>query len=112
LTAADYRGLFDAYLDSEDADPNFVHLIANARAVKQIGLDAKLKLKARRTHKAFIKDFFAKNAGMKSGVEVSLSDTQVEDVVFTLDGMDAKFSYRSARMGDNLDYPTILNNFI
>jgi hypothetical protein len=26
--------------------------------------------------------------------------------------MDAKFSYRSARMGDNLDYPTILNNFI
>jgi hypothetical protein len=112
LTPADCRDLLDAYLDSEDAKPNYMQLIANARPIKQIGLDAKLKLKARRTHEAFIKNFFAQNAGMKSGVEVSLSDTQVVDMVFTLDDMDAKFSYSSAWLGDNLDYPTILNNFI
>ena len=112
LTPGDCRDLLDAYLESEDANPNYMQLIANARPIKQIGLDAKLKLKARRTHQAFIKDFFAKNAGMKSGVEVSLSDTQVEDMVFTLNGMDAKYSYSSAWLGDNLDYATILNNFI
>jgi hypothetical protein len=112
LTAAECRGLLDAYLDTENANPNFMQLVANARPVKQIGLDAKLKLKARRIHEAFIKDFFAKNAGMKSGVGVSLSDTQVEDMVSTLDGMNSKFSYSSVWLGDNLDFPTILNNFI
>ena len=44
LTPADCRGLLYAYLDSEDANPNYMQLIANARPVKQIGLDAKLKL--------------------------------------------------------------------
>jgi hypothetical protein len=112
LTVADCRVLLDAYIEDENANPNFVRLIADARVDRTIGIDAKLRLKARRAYDEFIKDFFATNEGMKSGVEVSLSDTQVEDVVTSLDGMVAKFSYSRAWFADNLDYPTILNNFI
>lgn len=112
LTPADCRALLDAYIDDENANPNYVQLIAAARVNRDLGIDAKLKLKARRAYDKFTANFFATNQGMKTGVEISISDTQVEDVVSSLEGMFAKFSYSRAWLADNLDYPTILNNFI
>jgi hypothetical protein len=112
LTPADCRALLDAYVDDENANPNYVQLIATARVNRALGIDAKLKLKARRAYDKFTTNFFATNQGMKTGVEISISDTQVEDVVSSLEGMVAKFSYSRAWLADNLDYPTILNNFI
>jgi hypothetical protein len=112
LTLADRRALLDAYVDDENANPNYVQLIATARVNGPLGIDAKLKLKARRAYDKFTTSFFATNQGMKTGVEVSICDTQVEDVVASLDGMVAKFSYSRAWLAGNLDYPTILNNFI
>jgi hypothetical protein len=112
LTPADCRALLDAYVDDENANPNHVQLIATARVNRDLGIDAKLKLKARRAYDKFTTNFFATNQGMKTGVEVSISDTQVEDVVSSLESMIAKFSYSRAWLTGNLDYPTILNNFI
>ena len=112
LTPADCRALLDAYVDDENANPNYVQLIATARVNPDLGIDAKLKLKARRAYDKFTTNFFATNQGMKTGVEISISDTQVEDVVSSLEGMVAKFSYSRAWLAGNLDYPTILNNFI
>jgi hypothetical protein len=112
LTPADRRALLDAYIDDENANPNYVQLIATARVNRALGLDAKLKLKARRAHDKFTTNFFATNQGMKTGVEISISDTQVEDVVSWFEGMVAKFSYSRGWLEDNLDYPAILNNFI
>jgi hypothetical protein len=112
LTPADCRALLDAYVDDENANPNHVQLIATARFNRDLGIDAKLKLKARRAYDKFTTNFFATNQGMKTGVEISISDTQVEDVVSSLEGMVAKFSYSRAWLTGNLDYPIILNNFI
>lgn len=112
FTSADARMLLDSYLDSDDANPNFVALVATARANKDLGIDAKLKLKAKRKHDAWTEDFFKKNTGIKSGCEVTISDTQVGPVEASLDGMIAKFSYSRRWLEDNLDYATILNNFL
>lgn len=112
LTRADCRALLDAYVDDENANPNYVQLIATARVNRDLGIDAKLKLKARRAYDKFMTNLFATNQGWKTGVEISISDTQVEDVVASLEGMVAKFSYSRAWLAGNLDYPTILNNFI
>jgi hypothetical protein len=87
LTPADRRALLDAYVDDENANPNYVRLIATARVNGALGIDAKLKLKARRSYDKFTTSFFATNQGMKTGVEISISDTQVEDVVASLEGM-------------------------
>jgi hypothetical protein len=112
LAPADCRALLDAYVDDENANPNYVQLIATARINRDLGIDAKLKLKARRAYDKFTTNFFATNQGIKTGVEISISDTQAEDAVASLEGMVAKFSYSRAWLADNLDYPTILNNFI
>jgi hypothetical protein len=112
LTTSDARRLIESYLDSDDANPNFMELIATGRMVKEVGIDAKLKLKAKRKHNAWMADFFKNNAGIRSGCEVSISDTQTEPVVTSLDGLVAKFSYSRRWLEENLDFPTVLNNFI
>jgi hypothetical protein len=112
FTSADARTLLDQYLDDDDANPNFVELIATAPTTKVTGIDAKLKLKAKRKHDAWTKDFFKNNTGIESGCEVSISDTQAEPVEASLDGLVAKYSYSRRWLEDNLDYPTILNNFL
>jgi hypothetical protein len=112
FTSADARTLLDQYLGSDDANPNFVELIATAPTTKVTGIDAKLKLKAKRKHDAWTEDFFKNNTGIESGCEVSISDTQAEPVEASLDGLVAKYSYSRRWLQDNLDYPTILNNFL
>ncbi|PXY23461.1 hypothetical protein BAY59_27715 [Prauserella coralliicola] len=112
LTSADCRALLDTYVGDENANPNYLQLIATSRVGGALGIDAKLKLKARRAYDRFTTNFFATNQGMNTGVEISISDTQVEDVVCSIEGLVVKFSYSRAWLADNLDYPTILNNFI
>lgn len=112
FTSTDARTLLDNYLDSDDANPNFVELIATGRMVKEARIDAKLKLKAKRKHDAWTEDFFKNNTGVKSGCEVSISDTQTEPVMASLDGLVVKLSYGRRWLEDNLDFPTILNNFL
>jgi hypothetical protein len=112
FTSTDARTLLDNYLNSDEANPNFVKLIAAARATKETGIDAKLKLKAKRKYDAWAEDFFKDNGGIKSGCEVSISDNQTEPVIMSFVGLVGKFSYGRRWLEDNLDFPTILNNFL
>ena len=112
FTDTDARALLDSYLDSGDANPNFVRLIATAQLLPIAGIDAKLKLKAKRKHDAWTEEFFKNNAGMKSGSVVSISDTQTEPITVSRDELVARFSYSRRWLEDGLDYPTILNNFL
>lgn len=112
FTNGDARTLLDNYLDSDGANPNFVQLIATAGKAPNTGIDAKLKLKARRWHAAWTEDFFKHNTGTESGCEVSISDTQAEPFMGSHQGLVAKLSYGRRWLEDNLDFPTILNNFL
>jgi hypothetical protein len=112
FTDGDARKLLDDYLDSSDANPNFVELIASARVTKDGVVTAKVKLKARRKHEQWTEDFFKNNSGIRTGCEVSISDEQTELVEASTDGLVGKFSYSRRWLEDNLDYPTILNNFL
>lgn len=112
FTSIDARALLDGYLDSDEANPNFVRLIATAKSTPENGINAKLKLKAKRKHDAWTEDFFKNNTGIESGSVLSISDTQTEPVTVSRDGLVAKFSYSRRWLEDNLGFPTILNNFI
>ena len=112
FTDTDARALLDSYLDSGDANPNFVRLIATAQLLPIAGIDAKLKLKAKRKHDAWSEEFFKNNAGMKSGSVVSISDTQTEPVTVSRDEPRCKVLLQPSLARDSLDYPTVLNNFL
>jgi len=112
FTSVDARALLDSYLDSDDANPNFVRLIATGKLIAEAGIDAKLKLKAKRKYDTWTEEFFEKNTGITSGSVLSISDTQTEPVAVSRDGLVAKYSYGRSWLEDSLDFPTILNNFV
>lgn len=111
FTPADARELIDGYVDSPDANLNYVGLIESAPVSHVTGVDAKLKLKAKRRKEQMTEEFFKHNTGMRTGCELSISDTQDEPVSVELDGMLSKFTFSRRWLDDTTDYPSILNNF-
>lgn len=114
ITPADSRDLLERYVDSPEANPNYLRLIEFAPVNPQTGIDAKLKLRAKRRNAEMTAKLFEDNPGYKTGTEVSLSDTQDEPVIFELvksDGIIARFTYSKRWLDEISDNPSILNNF-
>lgn len=114
LTPAGARELLEQYIDRDDANPNYIGLIATAKHAPQAGVDAKLKLRAKRRSEEITAAFFAENRGLKTGCDVSISDTQDEPVtseVDTTDGWMARYTYSRRWLEETCDNPSILNNF-
>lgn len=116
FTPSDARDLLERYVDSSEANPNYIGLIetASAQVTAETGIDAKLKLRAKRRNAEMTQKFFEKNKGFRTGTEVRLSDTQDEPSKYEMDhsdGMVARFTYSSRWLEETLDNPSILNNF-
>jgi hypothetical protein len=114
FTPVDARELLESYVDSPDANPNYVGLIETAQVSPSTGIDAKLKLRAKRRKAEMTKKFFEENTGIKTGCEVGISETQDEPVKFAMDdseGMVARLTYSSSWLEQTCDNPSILNNF-
>ncbi|SCX93986.1 hypothetical protein SAMN05216488_0060 [Microbacterium sp. LKL04] len=114
LTPAAARAVIERYIDGVDANPNYVGLIATAKNTPQVGVDAKLRLRARRRSKQMTEAFFAENSGLKTGCDVGISETQnapVTSEVDTSDGWIARYRYSRRWLEESCDYPSILNNF-
>lgn len=113
LKSSDKRALLDAYIDSEEAHPNLLELISVARVNAAAGIDEKMKLKAKRKHERWTKEFFeSSGGGMVIGCDVTVTKGQDEPVEASRDGLVTKYSYSREWFDENLDYPTILNNFL
>lgn len=112
FTPSDARSLIASYIDDPSANPNFLKLITDARVDRNSGIDAMLKLKARRAYDAYWREHFETHDGIKSGCEVRVVDTQTEAVSITADGLVLRYSYDREWLASSLDFPTILNNFI
>lgn len=115
LSTDQSRELIQSYIDSTAANPNFVELVANAKENKQIGLDAKLKLRAKRRHKELLEEIFKNNAGTKMGYGVGFSDRQEEPVSVSReegDGFSVQRTYSTRWLEQTLDAPSIFNNFM
>lgn len=113
FTAADARELLGAYVASEDANPNYVRLIATAEENPQAGIDAKLKLHATRRGDEMTAEFFAESDGIRTGCEVGISGTQDALVVSEMDTSDlvSRYTYSRRWLEESSDNCGILNNF-
>lgn len=111
LTPADARELLQGYVDSADANPNYIGLIETAPVSSETGVDAKLKLRAKRRKDRMTEELFRDNPGLKTGCEVGISDTQDDPVIVEMDGAVATVTYSRNWLDQTLDNPSILNNF-
>lgn len=114
LSPEDSRALLEQYIDREDANPNYIGLIASAKETPAAGIDARLKLRAKRRREELESKFFENDQGLKLGYEISIAD-QLEPVVQEIDDSDGwacRYSYSRAWLDDTRDNASILNNFI
>lgn len=115
LTAIDARELLATYIDYADANPNYIKLIAAARDDRRVGIDARLRLRAKRRNDQTTAAFFADNSGFRMGCKVGSSESQDQLVVIeepTSDEPDSRYTYSSQWLDDTCDNANILNNFM
>jgi L-fucose mutarotase/ribose pyranase (RbsD/FucU family) len=74
LTVEEKESILSNYLDSTDANYNYIGLIQNARNRNDFKISDKTRLKAKRLHKSETEKFFAGNNGMRYGVSVSFPE--------------------------------------
>lgn len=113
FTTDDTRTLLESYINSTDANPNYLQLIASARITPSAGIDDKIKLLAKRKHAEWNDNFFKDNKGsIVFGTEVAISNTQEEAVEISQDGQNTKFTYSKKWLEEHSDNLSALSNFI
>ena len=113
FTSEDARGLIEQYINNKDANPNYLDLLSNARVNTLAGIDAKIKLQAKRKHEEWTTDFFKENqGGVLFSCEVEISNTQEEAIEISTDGPKTRFVYSKKWLLENSDELSSLMNFI
>lgn len=107
----DARDLMSRYVQAPDANPNYLRLIQTAQISPATGVDARLKLEAKRRNALETEAIFKDNPGIKAGAEVGISEEQDEPSVSSLDGMVTIHSYGRSWMEQTTGFASVLNNF-
>ena len=100
------------FVDREDGNINSLRLLEQAQSTKEFPISDRLRLKARRKCGSLQERLFADSAGMSYGAQVcfkSIPDGSVEESYE--DGIVSS-AYSREWVKENLDFPTLLNNFI
>lgn len=113
LTKEDVGDLLERYINSADANPNYLQLIARSRPIPGAGIDDKIKLLAKQRYAEWNDNFFKENKGsLLFATEITLSDTQKEAVDISRDGQTTRFTYSKKWLKENSDNLSVLSNFI
>ena len=100
------------YIESEEANSNYLQLLEQVQSTKEFPISDRLKLKARKKSEDVREKFFEKSHKFSYGVEISFKsipdgstkEFYKDNIIF--------YIYSQEWIEDNLDYPTLLNNFI
>jgi hypothetical protein len=111
LTKEEVHDILERYLNSTNANPNYMQLIAQARPIPSRGIDDKIKLLAKQKHKTWNDNFFKENKSVLIfDTQVAISDSQKEPVDISQDG--SKFTYSRKWLKEHSDNLSVLSNFI
>lgn len=110
LLPSEYEEILKKYVESENPNPNYLHLIMIYNSTKECPVSDKIKLSAKKAYHKYWENNQRSGAGINYGVEISFGDIP-EGVRHSTEGLISKYTYDIKWLEENLDYPTILNNF-
>ena len=113
LTREDKYNTVKAYINGDIVNANILDLIMNGKSKnpKEFEVDVKLKYLAKKRYERYWDENTMPVIKHETGINVSFSPENSDyEVVFSAGVITAK--YNSNWIKDNLDYPTLLNNFI
>lgn len=101
------------YINSDKANINYIRLIANIQSNKDRLIVSSKTIKLAR-YKAMLieEEIFKENQGLKNHIRLSFSDSLESVMDVQINGMNIRADYSTKWIEENLDYPTLLNNFI
>lgn len=115
LSAEQKVQILEKYISSEDCNMNYLQSLLNGRITnnKEFPVTPRLKQRAQKRLDAFWKNHFETHQGIKTGVSVEFTpDCPEEAWCLSRKGTDLCAQYNTNWFLENLDYPTLLNNFI
>ncbi|SDX81021.1 hypothetical protein [Eubacterium barkeri] len=105
--------ILDNYISSNSPNSNYLKIIFESNSINNLCLPDRLRLKAKRKYNEQMEILFKDRTGFEYGVQVAFSDKQDEEIKCEMgNNRILSFSYSSKWIKENLDYPTLLNNFI
>lgn len=112
LTSEEVLILMDKYIDSNEANINVLRKIVTFPTGTGLNIPDKIKLHAKRKMKEEEEKIFSNGSGFESGVSISYPIDQEEAVLVCMDNRMVDIKVSRKWLEDNLDYPTLWNNFI
>jgi hypothetical protein len=112
LNEAEILSLIDEYIDSPFININVLRKIITFPVGRGLNISDKVRLHAKRKAKYEEEKLFNDGTGIESGVRISYPKNQDEVVLFNMDGRTADIKVSRNWIEENLDYPTLWNNFI
>ncbi len=112
LTDEDKELILKNYIKSENPNINYLNVIFNMQSTKDMPINDKTRLMAKRKIKEINDKIFSENSGILMETLVKFSKDITEEKILKLNGQKIDCTYSSEWIENNTDYPTLLNNFI
>lgn len=111
LSPLEFENIFQKYINSEIANYNYLRLLANAQSSKECPISDKLRLSAKRACDSYWENHPDTGIHIESGIGVEFTDAPEIKSVRKEEKNTVLITYDIKWLLENLDYPTILNNF-
>ncbi len=111
LSPSEYEGILQKYVKQDTANLNDLQLLAHSQSSKECPISDKLRLSAKRACDTYWENRPFTGVQIGYGVGVGFADVPEIKSVKRLENNTYQVTYDIKWLLDNLDYPTILNNF-
>ena len=111
LTKEDKTKLVNEYISSDLPNINELELLSHSQSSNDLQLTDLMVYNAKKKYEKKIESFFNENNGLKMSVAVSLSP-DIQETKIEFNDLGLSITYSLPWITENLDFPTVLNNFI
>ena len=111
LSPSDYEMILQKYVKRNTANLNDLQLLAHSQSSKECPISDKLRLSAKRACDTYWDNHPFTGVDIECGISVEFADVPEIKSVKKLENKYYQITYDVKWLLENLDYPTILNNF-
>lgn len=111
FSPSEYEGILQKYIKQHTANLNHLQLLAHSQSSKECPISDKLRLSAKRACDTYWENHPFTGVQIGYGVGVEFADVQEIKSVKQLENNTYQVTYDIKWLLENLDYPTILNNY-
>ena len=112
LDKLEYESILQEYVTSDAVSPNILVLIQNAKNSDQCPISDYLRLTAKRSYEKFWASNPSRQYHFEYGIEIKFENQKEIFTLYNKENNITSYSYDIKWIIENLDYPTVLNNFM